>query len=101
MMFSNFSTNLLHTHDYSLAHTRGLVASILLKHVSTPAGQARLSQCDIALLAGLDWEAVHTTIKSLMDMGAIKIDRHRLALNRNVLHEILESWEREEPVLTK
>lgn len=101
MMFSNLPTGLLHTHDYSLAHTRGLVASVLLEHVSTPAGQARLSQRDIALLAGLEWEAVHATLKSLMDMGAIKIDRHRLALNRNVLHEILESWEPEEPVLTK
>src|SRR4030042_677149 len=97
MMFSNLPTNLLHTHDYSLAHTRGLVASVLLEHVSTPAGQTRLSQRDIALLAGLEWEAVHATLKSLMDMGAIKIDRHRLSLNCNVLHEILDSSESDEP----
>ena len=101
MMFSNLPTNLLRTRDYSLAYTRGLVASVLLEHGSSPAGQARLSQRDIALLAGLDWEAVHTTLKSLMDIGAIKIDRHRLVLNRNVLHEVLESWEPEEPALTK
>jgi hypothetical protein len=73
----------------------------LLEHGSIQARQAWLSQRDISLLAGLDWEVVHTTLKSLIDMDAIKIDRHRLVLNRGVLREILESWEPDEPALTK
>ena len=100
-MFSDLPTNLFQTHDYSPAYARGLVARILLERASTTAGQTRLSQRDLSLLTGLEWEVVHTTLKSLMDMGAFRIDRHRMVLNRGVLYEILQSLEPDEPVLSK
>ncbi len=100
-MFSDLPANRFQTYDYSPAHARGLVARILIERASATAGQNQLSQRDIALLAGLDWEVVHTTLKSLMDMGAIRIDRHRMVLNSGVLYEILKSWKPDESLLNR
>lgn len=92
MTFQDLPSNMLLRQQYSLKHTRQLVARVLFEHIAGNSRQQRLiSQRDIAQLAGLDWEAVHTSLKSLMDKGAIKIERNRLLVNKESLLEILNS----------
>jgi len=76
-------------HDYSHSRVRGLVAKVLLDSITNTAGPSRqLSQRDIASLTGSDWETVHTSLKSLQDCGAIKIDRNRLIINKELLQKL-------------
>jgi DNA-binding GntR family transcriptional regulator len=90
MTFYDLPTNLLLTHDHSLKNIKELVGRVLLEHVTKNSPQHLLSQRDIALLAGLDWKAVHTALNSLMRDGVIKIERHRLFVNKESLREIFE-----------
>jgi DNA-binding GntR family transcriptional regulator len=67
----------------------GLVARVLLDCAEgDTTGRHRLAQRDIAALAGTDWETVHMSLKSLQDEGAIRIERHRMILNRELLQKV-------------
>ena len=39
------------------------------------------------MIAGTDWETVHLTLRSLRDEGAIRIERHRLIINKEMLQK--------------
>jgi DNA-binding MarR family transcriptional regulator len=68
-----------------------LVARVLLDYAGdSTGGQRRLAQRDIAALTGIDWENVHMSLKSLQDEGVIKIERHRIILNKALLQRVAE-----------
>jgi hypothetical protein len=76
---------------YSPVHARGLVARILLDNIGdNTAERHRLTQRDIAILAGIDWEAVHNSFKSLQDEGAIRIERHHMIINKALLQKVTQ-----------
>ena len=75
--------------DYALIQTKGLVAKVLLEHTGENVTERhKLAQRDIAALTGSDWEMVHTSLKSLQDEGAIRIERHRIIINRELLQKV-------------
>jgi len=45
-------------------------------------------QRDIAATVGADWGLVHMSLKSMQEEGAIKIDRHRLIINKALLQKV-------------
>lgn len=74
---------------YSLIQARGLVAKALLDNIgNNSTAQHQLTQRNIAVLTGKDWETVHTSLKSLQDTGAIKIERNRMIINKELLQKI-------------
>ena len=69
--------------DLSFKHVTGRVARILLEHVGDGAGQAlppRLTQQEMAAMAGTAREMVGRSLKSLEEEGAIRLDRHRVVI---------------------
>jgi CRP/FNR family cyclic AMP-dependent transcriptional regulator len=75
--------------DQSFRRARGLVAKVLLDHaIDSTAERGRLAQRDIAVLAGTDWETAHAALKSLQDEGVIRIERHRLIINKKLLQKV-------------
>jgi biotin operon repressor len=72
-----------------LSDTRRKVADLLLHINDVKAPLRRLSQSDIATTLGTTWDMVNNSIISLKQEGALKIDRHRLAINKNALERIL------------
>jgi len=69
--------------DLSFRHVTGRVARILLEHVGDGAGQAlspRLTQQEMAAMAGTAREMVGRSLKSLEEEGAIRLDRHRVVI---------------------
>jgi DNA-binding GntR family transcriptional regulator len=91
MTFHNLPTANIITGDYQAEKAKERVARALLELVTTHP-TAPISQRDIALLAGMDWAVVHSALKSLNDIGAIKIDRNRMILNKNELARVLDSY---------
>jgi hypothetical protein len=74
---------------HSFIHIRGRVARILLEHAGDGAsGRPRVAQRDIAAAVGADWETVYMSLKSMQDTGAIRIDRHRLIINKEMLRKV-------------
>jgi DNA-binding MarR family transcriptional regulator len=73
--------------NYSLVHAKGMVAKVLLEHTGNTTGRRQLAQRDIATLTGTDWETVHKSLKSLQDEGAIRIERHRIFINKDLLRQ--------------
>jgi hypothetical protein len=74
--------------DQSLGHVRGLVAKVLLEHAGDGTTERRwLTQRDIATITGTSWEMVHASLNSLWDEGAIRIERHRLIINKELLRK--------------
>ena len=47
-----------------------------------------MAQQDIAILADTNWEMVHASLKSLQNEGAIKVERHRIIINRDLLQKV-------------
>jgi DNA-binding MarR family transcriptional regulator len=75
--------------DQSFGYVRGLVALVLLEHAGNGTTERRwLTQRDIANITGTSWEMVHVSLKSLQKEGAIRIERHRLIINRELLQKI-------------
>jgi biotin operon repressor len=72
-----------------LSDTRRKVADLLLHINDIKAPLRHLSQSDIATTLGTTWDMVNNSIISLKQEGALKIDRHRLAINKNALERIL------------
>jgi CRP-like cAMP-binding protein len=75
--------------DQSLGYVRELVAGVLLEHAGEEASERhQLTQRDIANITGTSWEMVHVSLESLQNEGAIRIERHRLIINIELLQKI-------------
>jgi CRP-like cAMP-binding protein len=67
--------------DLSFRHVTGRVAKILLEHAGDGAGpRPRLTQQDMAAMAGTVREVVGRSLKALEDVGAIRLERHRIVI---------------------
>lgn len=67
--------------DLSFRHVIGRVAKILLENAGDGAGAGgRLTQQDMAAMAGTAREVVGRSLKALEDSGAIRLDRHRIVI---------------------
>jgi CRP/FNR family transcriptional regulator len=85
MILQDVPTTLL-TPDRSFNHVRGLTAKVLLEYAGDSTTERRqLTQRDMAVLVGTDWETVHALLKSLQEEGAIRIERHRIIINKELL----------------
>jgi CRP-like cAMP-binding protein len=79
--------------DLSFKHVIGRIAKILLQYAGSGAetGQ-RLTQQEMAAMAGTVREVVGRSLKLLEEEGAIKLDHHRIVINdREALKKIIES----------
>ncbi len=77
--------------DLSFRHVTGRVAKILLQYASdsAPDGGSRLTQQQMATMAGTAREMVGRALKGLEQAGAIRMDRGRIAiLDRDVLERL-------------
>ena len=65
------------------------VADILLKHAGDGKGGCPcVSQREMAVQLGTSWNTVRSSLESLQAEGAIRIDRHRLIINKKTLEQI-------------
>ncbi len=79
------------TSQRSFIDIRGRVAKVLLEHAGNGndnGERPRVVQRDIAATVGADWGLVHMSLKSMQEEGAIKIDRHRLIINKALLQKV-------------
>jgi len=79
--------------DLSFRHVIGRVAKILLDHADDGAGQKqRLTQQEMAAMAGTAREVVGRSLKSLEEEGAIRLDRNRIVIaDEVILKEMVEA----------
>jgi CRP-like cAMP-binding protein len=67
--------------DLSFKNVTGRVAKILLQNSAPgPEGYQRLTQYEMAAMAGTAREVVGRSLKSLEDSGAISLERHRIVI---------------------
>lgn len=67
--------------DLSFRRVTGRVAKILLEHAGDgTGGNPRLTQQEMAAMAGTAREMVGRSLKSLEEEGAIRLDRHRIVI---------------------
>jgi CRP/FNR family transcriptional regulator len=69
--------------DLSFRHVTGRVAKLLLQHAaepSAPNGAGRLTQQQMATMAGTAREMVGRALKSLEQAGAIRVERGRIVI---------------------
>jgi CRP/FNR family transcriptional regulator len=77
------------TSNSTFTDIRGRVARVLLEYANDGAGgPPRVAQKDIAATIGTDWGMIHLSLKSMQEEGAIKIDRHRLIINKKLLQKV-------------
>jgi CRP-like cAMP-binding protein len=78
--------------DLSFKHVIGRVAKILFEHVGGEMGLGpRLTQQEMAAMAGTAREVVGRSLKTLEEEGAIKVDRHRIIItDKEALQKIME-----------
>jgi CRP-like cAMP-binding protein len=76
--------------DLSFKNVTNRVAKILLQHsMPGPEGLPRLTQYEMAAMAGTAREVVGRSLKSLEDSGAIKLERHRIVIsNKDYLKQL-------------
>ena len=76
--------------DLSFRHVIGRVAKILLDYASDGTGpNPRLTQQEMAAMAGTAREVVGRSLRSLEDEGAIRMERHRIVIaNKGALEEM-------------
>jgi len=87
MILHDVSSTFL-TQGRVFGHVRGLVAKVLLEYArESTAGRRQLTQRDIAAMAGTDWHTVHWSLRSLQDEGAIRIERHNMFINMELLQK--------------
>ena len=68
--------------DLSFKHVIGRVAKILLENAGDGTGPGhRLTQQDMAAMAGTAREMIGRSLKTMEDSGAIKLDRHRIIVS--------------------
>ncbi len=80
--------------DLSFRHVTGRVAKILLENAGDGTGpRPRLTQQEMAAMAGTVREVVGRALKALADEGAIKMDRHRIVItNKEALEEMVGTY---------
>jgi CRP-like cAMP-binding protein len=78
--------------DLSFKHVISRVAKILFEHVGGGTGRGpRLTQQEMAAMAGTAREVVGRSLKALEEEGAIKLDRHRIIImDKEALQKIME-----------
>ena len=78
--------------DLSFKHVIGRVAGILLKYAGDDVGpKPRLTQQDMAAMAGTAREVVGRSLKMLEADGSIKMNRHRIVIsNKKALEGMVE-----------
>ena len=78
--------------DLSFRHVISRVAKILLEHVGGEMGRGpRLTQQEMAAMAGTAREVVGRSLKALEEKGAIRLDRHRIIItDKETLQKIME-----------
>jgi len=79
--------------DLSFRHVIGRVAKILLDYAGDgPGPRPRLTQQEMAAVAGTAREVVGRSLKALEEDGAIRLDRNRIIIaDRNLLQEMVEA----------
>ena len=79
--------------DLSFRRVTGRVAKILLEYASNGTGpKQRLTQQDIAGMAGTVREVVGRALKALEEEGAIRLERHRVVINdREALRQLVDA----------
>ncbi|MFC2017925.1 Crp/Fnr family transcriptional regulator [Chloroflexota bacterium] len=79
--------------DLSFRHVIGRVAKILLDYASDGTGpRPRLTQQEMAAVAGTAREVVGRSLKALEGEGAIRLDRNRIIIaDRKILKEMVEA----------
>lgn len=77
--------------DFSFRHVIGRVAKILLENAGDGAGAGvRLTQQEMAAMAGTAREVVGRSLKALEDRGTIRLDRHRIVIrNKEALKNMV------------
>ena len=78
--------------DLSFRHVISRVAKILLEHIGNGTGpRPRLTQQEMAAMAGTAREVVARSLRSLEAEGAIKLERHRIVItDRGTLQGMVE-----------
>jgi len=78
--------------DLSFRHVISRVAKILFEHIGGEMGRGpRLTQQEMAAMAGTAREVVGRSLKALEEEGAIKLDRHRIIItDKKALQKIME-----------
>jgi CRP-like cAMP-binding protein len=78
--------------DLSFKHVIGRVAKILVEHIGGEISRGpRLTQQEMAAMAGTAREVVGRSLKELEEVGAIKLDRHRIVItDKEALQKIIE-----------
>jgi len=76
--------------DLSFRHVTGRVAKILLEHAGDGTGpRPRLTQQEMAAMAGTAREMIGRSLKTLEEEGAIRLDRHRIVItDKEALREM-------------
>jgi CRP-like cAMP-binding protein len=79
--------------DLSFKHVISRIAKILLQYAGSGTGTGqRLTQQDMAAMAGTVREVVGRSLKVLEEEGAIKLDHHRIIIeDKEALKKIIES----------
>jgi len=79
--------------DLSFRHVTGRVAKILLEHAGDGTGpRPRLTQQEMAAMAGTAREVVGRSLKALEEEGAIRFDRHRIVISdKQALRDMVEA----------
>lgn len=79
--------------ELSFKNVLGRVAKILLDYASDGTGfRPRLTQQEMAAIAGTAREVVGRSLKALVEERAIKMERHRIVItNREALKEVAEA----------
>jgi len=80
--------------DLSFRHVTGRIAKILLGHAGNGTGpQPRLTQQEMAAMAGTVREVVGRSLKALEEEGAIRLDRHRIVItDKEALKDMVEAY---------
>jgi CRP-like cAMP-binding protein len=78
--------------DLSFRHVISRVAKILFEHIGGEMGRGpRLTQQEMAAMAGTAREVVGRSLKALEEEGAISLDRHRIVItDKEALQKIME-----------
>lgn len=78
--------------DLSFRHVTARVAKILLEYAGDGTGpRPKLTQQEMAAMAGTAREMIGRSLKSLEDEGVIRLDRHRIVVvNQKALREMAE-----------
>jgi len=76
--------------DLSFKHVIGRVGKILLEYSVDTDGKQRLTQQEMAAMAGTAREVVARSLKTLEDRGIVKLERHRIHItNKLALEELI------------